>query len=663
MRHYKEGRRENSVDLKLRRWSGQVSGGLKDTRLVIRDLESNEKLGHVQVDTGWLFMAHEEQREQVRRALDAHNVDVAGPPIEALAELPYLHEVFCALGTQSRIKIQSSFFSDDDPNVGWLGRDRYDLTTGEKLPPVYVGEFHFDHNVLTVSHPDFWDGVVGHLRRLGALPLDQEPEELTNAVVDRLNGWSSDQDDDEVEDEDEDYFGSAHPAFYGRPLDSWTPGRLTNQQLEQLRAQAAEIHAPIQPRDTGRRLSAYAESLLPGDLLGLVAFSLRQDEQLATRKESARSERDDPRGYYREWTKPGRWETPDWQYDGRGKKGRLDERHFTASFDSWLTEHKQDYGGAWATVAAYDAEYDYPDLWHEAHDWVQQTLAEDEYFGLSLLPGLSKQRPATVEWIASRLWRRQRKEPRDWPALDAMQCPICSSSFEASDLDPSDVFAPLGPPRWCPVCCRSSWGLNNSYGTPAFPLTQPLAVSAIQNLSVVQGFAPAPRWHLARIPRGLSETQRDRLLLARMAMPRQVDLKQLQPKWNWVDWLREAGLVGDTVRTARGTLCTARDGHPCRSLLELAVDDYLDAAGLVHEVEPEWPWHAQLNPSGRRRADWRLADGTLIEAAGLMDDASYATKMAEKVELASALGTRLVVITPEDLPHLPDLITAEVGHR
>lgn len=647
---------EGLVNLKLRRWSGQVSGGLKDSRLVIRDLETNEKLGHIQIDTGWLFMRQEEQRQEVRRALEPLDVYVAGPSIEDLADLPYLRDVFCALATQSRIKMQSSFFSDSDPDVGWLGQDRYDLTTGERLPPVYVGEFHFDHNLLTVSHPDFWVGAVGQLRRLGVLALDEEPEELTNALVDRINGWSSDP-------VGEEYFGSSQPDFHGRPLDPWRPGRLTSQQLEQVRAQAAEIHAPIENRDTGRRLTAYAESLLPGDLVGLVAWSLRQIDETTSRSESARSERDDPRGYYREWTKPGEWDTPAWQYDGRGKAGQLDERHYTAAFDRWLSEHKRTYGGAWATLAGYDAEYDFPELWRDALEWVRLALAEDEYFGLTLLPGQSKQRQATVEWIASRLWRRQRKKPRDWPALGKQQCPICSGEFEASDLDPSEVLALLGPPRWCSLCCRSSWGVSNSYGTPDFPLTQQLAVRAIQNLAGVQGFAPAPQWHLARIPRGLSETQRDRLMLARTAMPRQVDLKQIRPTWNWVDWLREAGLVGDTVRTARGTLCTARDGHPCRSLLELAVDDFLDAAGLTHDLEPEWPWHAHLNPSGRRRADWRLADGTLIEAAGLMDDASYAAKMAEKIELAATLGIRLVVITPEGLPRLPDLIAAEVSHR
>ena len=207
------------MDLKLRRWSGQVSGGLEDTRLVIRDLESNEKLGHVQVDTGWLFMAQEEQREQVRRALDAHNVDVAGPPIEALAELPYLHEVSAPLEP-----IRGSRFSRrSSPTTipTWAGSAGIGTTNHKREAPAGVRRrVPFRSQRADRQPPDFWDGVVGHLRRLGALPLDQEPEELTNAVVDRLNGWSSDQDDDEVENEDEDYFGSAHPAFYGRPLDS-----------------------------------------------------------------------------------------------------------------------------------------------------------------------------------------------------------------------------------------------------------------------------------------------------------------------------------------------------------------------------------------------------------------------------------------------------------
>ena len=643
------------MELKLRRWSGQTSGGRRETRLVVRDVGADARVGHIQVDTGWLFVEHEPDREAVLRALAELGVEVVGPPIEGLAAMPFLQDVYCASGTQSRIKLMSKIGLDGgDQNIGWLGEDRYDLTTGARLPPVHVGELHLEPGALSVSHPDWWDDAVGHLRRLGALAVEQVPEELTDALVYQLNGWTPTVEDEGGDEfvEDEDY-DAAPPSFFGRPLPQWSPGQLSSTELATLRASTAEFHAPIQARDSGRRLTSYAEDLLEPDLVPLLAFVLRQDDNGITGA--------DPRGYYREWVKPKRWRTPDWQYDACGMKGRLDDRHFTPEFEDWLSEHKSAFGGAWATVAAYDAEYDFPDLWREAHEWVRQALAEDEYLGLTMLPGIDRVRSGTVEWVASRLWRRQRKQPRDWSVLGTIECPVCGGKFQASGLDPTQVFAPLGPPRWCSVCCWSTWGVQNAYGTPDFPLTLDLAVQALRHLAAVQGFAPAPKWHLARIPRGLSETQRDRLVLARMAMPRTQELRLLRPDWVWVDWLREAGLVGDTMRTARGTMCTASDGHPCRSMLELAIDDYLTAAGLAHECEPEWPWHAQFNPSGRRRADWRLEDGTLIEAAGLLGQEAYDAKMAEKVQLAAALGIRLIVLTPDDLPRLPELLSAEVA--
>jgi hypothetical protein len=67
-------------------------------------------------------------------------------------------------------------------------------------------------------------------------------------------------------------------------------------------------------------------------------------------------------------------------------------------------------------------------------------------------------------------------------------------------------------------------------------------------------------------------------------------------------------------------LCTASDGHPCRSLLELDIDDCLNAAGLAHECELEWPWHPQFNPSGalawRSKIVLACADGLHNEAVG-----------------------------------------------
>ena len=91
----------------------------------------------------------------------------------------------------------------------------------------------------------------------------------------------------------------------------------------------------------------------------------------------------------------------------------------------------------------------------------------------------------------------------------------------------------------------------------------------------------------------------------------------------------------------------------CRSLFERYVDDYLYARGVRHEPEPPYPYDSELNPTGLR-ADWKLADGRFVEAAGLMSKAEYASKMARKTELAVKHGIQLVVLTDVDLPHLAE---------
>jgi hypothetical protein len=101
----------------------------------------------------------------------------------------------------------------------------------------------------------------------------------------------------------------------------------------------------------------------------------------------------------------------------------------------------------------------------------------------------------------------------------------------------------------------------------------------------------------------------------------------------------------------------AADGHPCRSLGERSVDDWLSARGIEHEPEPAWPVHQVLNPSGALRADWRLVDGTYVEFAGMLTDEGYAAGIADKVRLAEASGLRLVVVTPEDLGRLAQILS------
>ncbi|MFF8196176.1 hypothetical protein ACF05L_36115 [Streptomyces bobili] len=150
----------------------------------------------------------------------------------------------------------------------------------------------------------------------------------------------------------------------------------------------------------------------------------------------------------------------------------------------------------------------------------------------------------------------------------------------------------------------------------------------------------------------------DEVMLCRFLVPRPgsalLSARPTRPARTWTEWLAHAGLLADGVRTSMGTATTATDGHPCRSLFERHVDDFLHRWGVAHEPEPAYPRHPELNTTGLR-ADWRLADGTFVEALGLMTKEAYAAKVARKRELARHHGLRLVTVTAEDLDRLPEV--------
>lgn len=129
----------------------------------------------------------------------------------------------------------------------------------------------------------------------------------------------------------------------------------------------------------------------------------------------------------------------------------------------------------------------------------------------------------------------------------------------------------------------------------------------------------------------------DQLLLLRFAICR--------GKWPWTRLIEEAGLAHSGLRLSRGTLIRARDGHLCLSMLEKAVDDFLHQHNVTHEREPLYPQDRELNPNGKMRADWILADGTYVEMWGFPSDQAYALKMIEKQQLAVKHGIRLVGLT------------------
>ncbi len=121
---------------------------------------------------------------------------------------------------------------------------------------------------------------------------------------------------------------------------------------------------------------------------------------------------------------------------------------------------------------------------------------------------------------------------------------------------------------------------------------------------------------------------------------------------SWFKALAETGILPDGVLiTARGIRCLAQDGHVCHSLAEQQIDDWLFAQGLPHEREPSYPAHSTLNPTGRRRADWKVQN-TFIEYFGLIGDSKYEEKMEEKIFLARYCNIDLITIYPSDIENL-----------
>ena len=140
----------------------------------------------------------------------------------------------------------------------------------------------------------------------------------------------------------------------------------------------------------------------------------------------------------------------------------------------------------------------------------------------------------------------------------------------------------------------------------------------------------------------------DELVMARLAIKR--------GRWPWTRLLVKAGLLGkEGFATPRGTILEAADGHVCLSMQEKAVDDFFHHHGIAHEREPNYPHDAELNPRTRRRADWLLADGTLVEMWGMPNDLTYRAKMDEKRTLAARHNIELVEFTLADIPLLPEI--------
>src|SRR5699024_1974861 len=125
--------------------------------------------------------------------------------------------------------------------------------------------------------------------------------------------------------------------------------------------------------------------------------------------------------------------------------------------------------------------------------------------------------------------------------------------------------------------------------------------------------------------------------------------------WSWSQRLVDSGVVPDGTRPSWGMYSRANDGHWCRSLLEREIDDFFYNREISHETEPKYPHDSALNLRGRLRADWKLADGTFVEAFGALRKPEYAAKAEIKRQLVVRHGIHMIELTPQDAHRLNEI--------
>lgn len=87
----------------------------------------------------------------------------------------------------------------------------------------------------------------------------------------------------------------------------------------------------------------------------------------------------------------------------------------------------------------------------------------------------------------------------------------------------------------------------------------------------------------------------------------------------------------------------AFDGHPCDSISEAIVDNWLTEHNIAHERNTAYP-------DTNHKADWRIGDNIFVEYFGLAKDSPrYDRSIAEKRMLCRKHGIRLFEIYPSDL--------------
>jgi hypothetical protein len=231
------------------------------------------------------------------------------------------------------------------------------------------------------------------------------------------------------------------------------------------------------------------------------------------------------------------------------------------------------------------------------------------------------------------------------------RCLLCGWRFRPRDLPDYLYIEGEGCADFCHTCLMTAFsGGAQGHRIAKLPARKREMGSVLFRLVELMEFVPPHDFNgiatLCRVERA----RRPEVILQVWSMRSPDEYKN--KFGSWLQALIAAGILSDDCRpTGRGTQCLAQDGHPCLSLAEKQIDDWLYQAGIAHTIEPFYPYHPKLNPAERRRADWEVR-GTFVEYWGLAGDREYDRRMRAKRRLAKETGKVLIELYPTDLNDL-----------
>lgn len=233
---------------------------------------------------------------------------------------------------------------------------------------------------------------------------------------------------------------------------------------------------------------------------------------------------------------------------------------------------------------------------------------------------------------------------RQWEFPTERICACCGAAHYYDVADP-ELIRRYGEPGICAPCMDGALR-----GQPHFRVvTRTEILASVRELAELTKLVPGKSFREAVYTAGMSASDRAIVVALLLSIPSPSALMGATSSSSWLQLLKAAGVEApEGWQPADGAICLANDGHRCRSLAEKAVCDWLHSRHVNHSVNPPWPRHPELNPSGELHADWSVGD-VYIEFTGHLGRIQYQEMVARKARLAAETGIDLMLVAPEDL--------------